>query len=141
MATINAEGAQLFWESGDREPYINHCPENIKTAAVILPTRSVAARWYNLMKTSAQSAGDLWIHREKEQLWWTTSKEDPPHFEPRVEPVNDGRRVVVCHKPCNPWSNENKNGNRLDWHSLHPRACEFLFTEGTLQMLGEDNAA
>src|SRR3546814_4435144 len=88
IATMNAEAAQLFWESGDREAYINHCLENIKTAAGILPTRSVASRWYNLMTTIAQSSGDLWIHREKEQLWWTTSTEDTPHFEPRVEPVN-----------------------------------------------------
>lgn len=47
---------------------------------------------------------------------------------------------MVCHKPCNPWSNENKHGNRLDWNSLHPKAQDFLFTEGTLQKLSADYA-
>jgi hypothetical protein len=32
-------------------------------------------------------------------------------------------------------------GQRLDWNSLHPRAKEFLFTEGTLQQLSLENAA
>lgn len=29
----------------------------------------------------------------------------------------------------------------MEWNALHPRAREFLFTEGTLQQLSEDNAA
>ncbi len=46
-----------------------------------------------------------------------------------------------CHKPCEPWSNHNKTGNRLEWNALHPKAKEFLFTEGTLQQLADDSAA
>jgi hypothetical protein len=68
------------------------------------------------------------------------SRSDPPVFEPKVHPFGDKLDLIVCHKPCDPWSNKNRKGNRLDWIGLHPRAREFLFTEGTLQQLGDDNA-
>ncbi|ABA04051.1 hypothetical protein Nwi_0786 [Nitrobacter winogradskyi Nb-255] len=139
IATMNEVSAQAYWESGDREGYILSRMKG-KTAAGITPTKPVASRWFNLMSIIAQSSGDIWIHREKDQFWWTTSRADPPMFEPKVEPVGDKRNVIVCHKPCNPWSDKNRNGNRLDWNGLHPKAREFLFTEGTLQQLGDDNA-
>lgn len=139
IATMNEVAAQAFWEAGDREGYILSRMKG-KTAAGITPTRPVASRWFNLMSIISQSSGDLWIHREKDQFWWTASRSDPPVFEPKVEPVGDKRNVIVCHKPCEPWSDKNRNGNRLDWNGLHPKAREFLFTEGTLQQLGDDNA-
>lgn len=139
IATMNEVSAQAYWEVGDREGYIQSRMKG-KTAAGITPTRPVASRWFNLMGIIAQSSGDIWIHREKDQFWWTTSRADPPMFGPKVEPVGDKRNVIVCHKPCNPWSDENRKGNRLDWNGLHPKAREFLFTEGTLQQLGDDNA-
>ncbi len=139
IATMNEVSAQAYWEAGDREGYILSRMKG-KTAAGITPTRPVASRWFNLMSIISQSSGDLWIHREKDQFWWTTSRSDPPVFEPKVEPVGDKRNVIVCHKPCEPWSDKNRNGNRLDWNGLHPKAREFLFTEGTLQQLGDDNA-
>jgi hypothetical protein len=139
IATMNEVSAQAFWVAGDRESYIQSRMKG-KTAAGITPTRPVASRWFNLMSIVAQSSGDIWVHREKDQLWWTTSRTDPPTFEPKLEPVGEKRSVVVCHKSCNPWSDKNRKGNRLAWNGLHPRASEFLFTEGTLQQLGEDNA-
>ena len=139
VATMNDVAVQGLWEAGDRESYIQARMKG-KTAAGIAPTRPVASRWFNLMTIIAQTDGDIWIHREKNQLWWTTSRSDPPTFEPKVEADRDMRNVIVCHKPCNPWTDENKMGNRLDWNGLHPRAREFLFTEGTLQQLGDDNA-
>jgi hypothetical protein len=111
-----------------------------KTAAGIAPTRPVASRWFNLMSIVAQTNGDIWIHREKDQFWWTMSRSGPAMSEPKVEPVGDKRNVIVCHKPCEPWSDKNRKGNRLDWNGLHPRAREFLFTESTLQQLSYDNA-
>ncbi len=139
IATMNEVSAQAYWEAGDREGYILSRMKG-KTAAGITPTKPVASRWFNLMSIIAQSSGDIWIHREKDQFWWTTSSAEPPMFEPKVEPVGDKRNVIVCHKPCNPWSDKNRKGNRLDWNGLHPKAREFLFTEGTLQQLGDDNA-
>lgn len=139
IANMNEASAQAYWEAGDREGYILLRMKG-KTAAGITPTRSVASRWFNLMSIVSQSNGDLWIHREKHQLWWTRSRSDPAVFEPKIEPVGDRRNVIVCHKPCEPWSDKNRKGNRLDWNGLHPKAREFLFTEGALQQLGDDNA-
>jgi hypothetical protein len=141
IATINDVAAQGFWERGDRESYIQHRLKYGKTASGIAPTRPVASRWFNLMTIIAESVGDIWIHREKEHLWWTTSLPDAPTFEPLKEPVGDRSDLIICHKPCEPWSNANRKGNRLDWGGLHPRAKEFLFTEGTLQQLKPENAA
>lgn len=140
VATMNAEEVQGFWLTNDREAYINYCIRHIKTAKGIASTRPIASRWFNLMTVVAETSGDLWIHREKGQLWWTISKPDRPAFERFVEPINDDRRVVICHKACEPWSNASKSGHRLDWDSLHAKAREFLFTEGTLQQLSNDNA-
>jgi hypothetical protein len=142
VATMNAEPVHGFWLARDRESYIRYCIEHVKTASGITPTRPVASRWFNLMTVLSESADDVWIHREKEQLWWTVSKIEPATMtlEDDPKPLRGARRVYVCHKPCDPWSNHNKRGNRLDWNSLHARAKEFLFTEGTLQQLAPDNA-
>lgn len=140
IATINDVRVQPLWEAGDREGYIENRMRLDKTAAGKTPTRPVASRWFNLMTTIVESSGDIWIHREKEQLWWTTSRADPPFFEAQKEPVGYHRDVISCHKPCDPWSDKNRIGNRLEWAGLHPKAQEFLFTEGTLQQLRPDNA-
>lgn len=142
IATMNDVEVQPLWEAGDREGYIQNRMLRSKTAAGIAPTRPVASRWFNLMTTVAESAGDVWVHREKDALWWTISLPDAPSFERFQEPrpLGDNPDVIICHKPCEPWSNRNRKGNRLDWNSLHPRAQEFLFTEGTLQQLNPANA-
>lgn len=139
VATMNDVKVQGFWEAGDRNAYIHERMKG-KTAAGIEPTKPVASRWFNLMTIISQTAGDLWIHRQKDQLWWTISRSDPPTFEPKLEPVGEKRNVIVCHKPCDPWSNKNRKGNRLDWSGIHAKAREFLATESTLGQLGEDNA-
>ncbi|WAX97314.1 hypothetical protein N7E70_010875 [Aminobacter sp. NyZ550] len=140
IATMNDVAVQRFWEVGDRESYIQNRMRLHKTAAGKMPTRPVASRWFNLMTTVVESEGDLWIHREKDQLWWTVSGSAPATFEPLKETVGDRRDVIICHKPCDPWLNRNRKGNRLEWAGLHPKAQEFLFTEGTLQQLKPDNA-
>jgi hypothetical protein len=139
VATMNEVNAQALWEAGDRESYVRERMKG-KTAAGIAPTRPVASRWFNLMTIISETAGDLWIHRAQSQLWWTISRPDPPTFTPKVEPIGDKRNVIVCHKPCEPWSNSNRMGNRLEWSGLHPKAREFLATESTLGQLSEDNA-
>lgn len=139
IATMNEVGDQALWEAGDKEGYIAR-RMSFPDSKGRLPIRPVASRWYNLMTIISESNGDIWVHREKDQLWWTVSLPDPPSFVEKKEPVEPSREVVICHKPCNPWSNENKHGNRLDWNSLHPKAQDFLFTEGTLQKLSADYA-
>lgn len=141
VATMNSEATHPFWVAGDREGFVGYQLANSKTAAGIPVTKPVASRWFNLMTIISQTEGDIWFHREKEQIWWTKSKASAPEISLSIDPTLTGnQRVYICHKPCSPWSNYNAKGNRLEWNSLHPRAKEFLFTEGTLQQLGEDNA-
>jgi hypothetical protein len=140
IATMNDAAVHHLWEAGDREAYIENRMRLEKTAAGKSPTKPVASRWFNLMTTIVESEGDVWIHREKDQLWWTTSRSMPPTFERIREEVGTPHDVIICHKPCERWSNKTQKGNRLEWGALHPKAQEFLFTEGTLQQLKPDNA-
>ena len=138
---MNREVTHPYWQAGDREGFISYHLENAKTAAGSPVTRPIASRWFNLMTIISETQGDLWIHREKDQLWWTRSLATPATTEPGIDPTIQGNQgVFVCHKACEPWSDRTKDGTRLDWNTLHPRAKEFLFTEGTLQRLSDDNA-
>jgi hypothetical protein len=138
---MNAEAVHPFWVKRDREGYIEYCLRHLTTAAGIKPTRPVASRWFNLMTIISETAGDFWVHREKDQLWWTRSKSDAPTIVPGIDPTMAGNpKVYVCHKPCEPWSNFTKSGNRLEWNGLHARAKEFLFTEGKWQDGGVGDA-
>lgn len=143
VATFEDEDLRPFWEGADRDGYIAYAVANKKSAAGITPTKPVASRWFNLATIISETSNDLWIHREKDELWWTTTKPDPAQttLEPSSEPGRTSARVYVIQKPAHPWSNKDKKGRRLVWPAIHPRAREFLFTEGTLQQLSEENAA
>ena len=92
------------------------------------------------MTIISETSGDIWIHRDGERLYWTTSKPDKPFFERKMEPVGRKRDVIVCLKPCDVWSDKTKDGHQLLWRGLHPKARDFLSTEATLQKLSEDYA-
>jgi len=140
IATMNEVSSQKLWEANDRDGYIAN-RLNTRTAAGNLPTRAVAARWYNLMTTIVESVDDIWLHSDGTFVWWTVSQEVDPTFESKIEPVGRKREVVVCHKPCSGWRHENKLGNPLPWNGLHPKAKDFLATEATFQRLNPDYAA
>lgn len=146
IATFEDEDLRPFWVSGDREGYIAHAIAHKKSASGITPIKPVASRWFNLSTIISESNGDLWIHREKDELWWTITKPEPVQVKlaPSNEPERTSEQVYVIKKPAYPWSNKDKKGRPLLWTSLHPRAREFLFTEGTLQQVSEypeNNAA
>lgn len=135
VATMNAVDAQKYWEANDREGYVSSRMANDTTAAGKKPTKATASRWFNLMTTVAETAGDVWVHKDGDELWWTTSRSEGPSFERKKEPIERGREVVICHKPCETWSNKSKKGVPLRWNELHPKAKDFLSTEATLQSL------
>ncbi|GAC1043306.1 hypothetical protein [Rhizobium sp. No.120] len=141
VATLNRVEAQRLWEAGDKEGYIQDGMKN-KTVRGVLATRTVASTWYGLMTTVSETSGDVWIHKDGDRIWWTTSRASPAYFiRDVVEPVGARRHVVVCHKPCDPWKNVSRNGQPLLWHTLHPKAKDFLTTQSTLRPLSADNAA
>ncbi|WP_430417272.1 hypothetical protein [Parasphingorhabdus sp.] len=139
IATMNTVETQPLWEAGDREAYIEDRMKDV-TAAGNIPTKAVASRWFNFMTTITESVGDIWIHSDTQHLWWTETLSEEPDFEELVEPVGRKRRVVICHKPCKPWSKVNKKGGSLQWSGLHAKAKDFLSTESTMQRLGLQNA-
>lgn len=143
VATMDAADVHPFWIARDRQGYIDYSVAHKRTVRGEVPTRSVASRWFGLMDEISGTSGDLWIHREKEQLWWTISTPEPVMIEerPSFEPAREGATVFELHKPCQAWSDRNRLGGALSWSGLHPKAKDFLFTEGTLQQLSEDNAA
>src|SRR3546814_7449474 len=97
IATMNRVEDQPLWEARDREGYIASRMRQ-KTAAGLVPTHPVAARWYNLMTIISETSGDIWIHRDGYHLWWQTSRDDPPTFEAKTEQVGRKRDGIICHK-------------------------------------------
>jgi hypothetical protein len=141
IATMNREATHPYWESGDRDGFVAYHLAQAKTAGGAPITKQIASRWFNLMTIVAETENDIWIHREKDQLWWTRSLPAHSAIEPGIDPTIAGnQRVSVCHKPCEPWSDRTASGVQMAWNTLHPKAKEFLFTEGTLQQLSEDYA-
>lgn len=142
IATVDDGDVHPFWEARDRDGYVAYTVTHKKTVRGETPIKPVASRWYGLMDVISETAGDLWIHREKEGLWWTTSTAAPVQIE--LHPLTDAgvKRPAEyqLHKPCTAWLNRARSGAPLSWTGLHPKARDFLFTEGTLQQLRPDNA-
>lgn len=143
VATFEDEDLWPLWNAGDKEAYIAHCIKHKKTAKGLTPTRAVAARWFNLAHILGASENDLWIHRQKDELWWTISSKGEVEIslDNAFDPTKGDYRIYVSHKPTAAWSNQNTKGQLLDWRALHPKAREFLFTEGTINELSDDYAA
>ena len=142
VAAFDDADLRPFTLSGDRAGYIAHCIATKKTAAGITPTASVASRWFNLTGIVSSTEDDLWIHRAKNELWWTTSRGGivDVSLQPAFKPPNPDDQVYEFHKSVDAWSNKDKRATRLFWDALHVKARAFLFTEGTLQQLASDNA-
>jgi hypothetical protein len=142
VATFEDEDLRPLWLAGDREAYIERCVKTRTTARGVTLPRHVASRWFNLAGIISETESDRWIHREKDELWWTTTRPDPVVVEERLaHPGSVVEKVFVLHKPAWPWSNKSRTGTRLHWNALHPKAKEFLFTEGTVQRLSDENTA
>ena len=131
-----------LWQAGKVDEYIEKCLKEKKTVKGISPTKPVASRWYNIGHIVSDTHGDLWIHREKDQLWWTMSLPEKVQVQkhPGASVGRKEERFYVFNKPAAPWLNKCKKGRSLNWRELHPRAREFLFTEGTIQRLADANA-
>jgi hypothetical protein len=142
LAVMDDVRVHPFWEKRDKEGYIREVQRLLRQPDGSMITKPVASRWFNLNDVFMQTAGDVWIHREKEELWWTISSDQPPSVEiiddpnPRAGPA----KICVYYKPCSEWSDRDKRRRPLSWSGLHAHAKDFLFTEGTCQQLSGDNA-
>jgi hypothetical protein len=142
IAVMDDTRVHPYWQRGDRDGYIETAMRVLRTKKGKRPTRSVAARWYNVTTLLHETAGDLWVHREKDELWWTVSTGEQPEMLVMDDPgYTFGKtKIAVYYKQCQPWSQRDKAARLLLWAGIHPKAREFLFTEGTFQKLSVDNA-
>jgi hypothetical protein len=143
LVVMDDERVHPFWLRGDREGYIQLAQRLFRLASGGPVIKPVASRWFNLNTILQETAGDIWIHREKGDVWWTKSFDGVPEVEiiDDPQPLYGPARIYLYHKPCSGWSDHNKKGAVLRWDALHARAKEFLFTEGTFQQLSDDHAA
>jgi hypothetical protein len=142
IAAMDDVRVHPFWQRGELEGYVTEAQRVLLSRTGGTPTRGVATRWYNVITIVTETVGDLWIHREKDEVWWTYSLEGPAAFEVVRDPdLRSGQaQIFLYHKPCRPWSQKTKQSGDLLWAAIHPKAREFLFTEGTCQQLAPDNA-
>jgi hypothetical protein len=140
LATFDVVGAHEFWQSGDREGYIQWSVAHALTALGLPPTKPTAGRWFNLMEELRDTNGDLWLSRQGDALWWTMSLPTglTETLQDADRPERDGPKVWVLEKPCQPWSDRDGAGRPLRWSALHPKARDFLATEATFQQLSND---
>jgi len=143
IAVMDDMRVHPYWKRGDREGYITEAQGKLKSRMGRPVARQAASRWFNLNTILMETDGDLWIHREKDQLWWTISLGQAPESEIRDDPQyrNQQVKMIVYYKRCQSWSNQTRQGGRLPpWSGLHPKARDFLFTEGTFQELSVDHS-
>ncbi len=143
LVVMDDERVHSFWRAGDRAGYIEIAQRILKGRSGKPVKKGVASRWFSINTTLTGTAGDLWIHRANNELWWTISGNTPPESETINDPhpFPGGGRICVYYKPCAEWSNRDQRGRILSWEDLHPRARKFLTLSGTLRELHGDSGA
>lgn len=140
IITIDNVVLHPFWQANDRDGYIDAAIAHTETARGEKPSRQTAGRWYNLVTELRDTEDDLWISRQGDVIWWTISK--PGDLREQVRPSTnskrDGPEVWHIEKPCQPWSEKDKEGRTLRWSALHPKGSDFLATEATFQKIAND---
>lgn len=144
IATFELATMRGFIEAGDREGYIAKSVETLKTSRGKDATPTTASRWFNVGRIIESTCGDIWLHTDGVDLWWTTSKADPISM--RLGPAKyfgaqEGELVHEMFKPAQPWTRYDLQGRRLAWSSLHQKARQFLVPQGTMQKPAPENVA
>lgn len=143
IATFEEKDLYDLWEAGRKDAFIAECMRRSMTADGKRPTKAVATRWYNVTSIVSESSGDLWLHLDRDGLWWTHSKPDRPTItlEPSDNAADSGRLLLAIRKPAQRWNNFNRKGFRLDPGTLHKKAKDILSIPSALQEPSPDNAA
>lgn len=144
IKNLSDDGLDPFWVARDREGWNAYAINNMVTSAGVAVPANLATRWYNLNELFHDSVDDLWLHRDKDRLYWTWSSAGEESKillnQPKPRPGRSAKEYVYS-KPCTGWSDKDQNGKALSWNSIHRKARDFLFTEGTLQRPAPENAA
>jgi hypothetical protein len=131
-----------FWRARDREGFIRYAGTNKLTRSGARPAPNVASRWFNYAENVVQSTGDIWLHYDGKDLWWTRTTAEPAVFEENGPPSPADRQIPVhvVKKPAENWSNMTAQGNRLEWRAIHKKARDFLVPQSTQAKLSPSNA-
>jgi hypothetical protein len=140
ILTINNVDAHAFWQTGDRQAYIEEALKTSYTARGVRPTKQTAGRWYNLIDELKATEDDIWISRQGAEIWWTVSGRGDLQEEliASTNPTRDGPQVWLLQKTCQSWTNRDAKGRPLLWEALHVKARDFLSTEATFQTIAND---
>ena len=143
MMVMDDERVHSFYLAGDRSGYIEASQRHLKSATGGKVITAVASRWYGLHDTFRQTDGDLWVHREGDDLWWTLSRDTPLRSDVKKDPqpVHGSDRICVDLKEVSGWSNFSNKGQRLLWRDLHINAKRFLTNRATFHPVLGQNAA
>ncbi|ATU95609.1 hypothetical protein [Phyllobacterium zundukense] len=109
------------WKSGDYDAFLAldmAAPRGTPESEI----KAGATLWFNRATRLSESAGDIWFHRQGNDLYWAESTSAPPVFH------EYGDKVMIA-KPVTGWSRRNRGGIALTWNSIHPRAKEQLVTQ------------
>lgn len=126
------------WQRADRVGWIDWATHNVSSLNGRVATPPVASRWFNLISIIFETTGDLWIHRADTDLFWTHSFDGTPAVSEIPDPFGSNTKHVLIRRRADAWQNLDKQGRRLQWKSLHPKAHDFLHTEATYQELAND---
>jgi hypothetical protein len=142
IITIDNAAVHGFWQAGNRDGFIEAALEHTLTALGKRPSRPTAGRWYNLVTEMQETEGDIWISRQGDAIWWTISEagELRQQIRPSTNPNRDGPEIWHIEKPCQPWSDRDRQGRPLRWEGLHAKARDFLSTEATFQTIANDRS-
>src|ERR1035438_9002738 len=66
LVVMDDERVHPFWLSNDRDGYIREAQKVLRLASGGAVPKPVASRWFNFNTILATTAGDLWIHRERQ---------------------------------------------------------------------------
>lgn len=136
IETFHSEDLFQPWKEQDEAAFYRNAHSK-KRRDGTFPNRGTVTRWYRHMTVLSQSCGEIWFHTADDNIWWTITTEEEATYENSIDP--DGNRIVVCYKPCRPWSCHALNGKELLKSALSDDAQNKLVCQGTLIRMREQN--
>jgi hypothetical protein len=127
-----------FWRKNDRVGWLAWAVNNERMVNGQVAIPAVASRWFNLITIFHETTGDIWTHRDGDYLFWTTSVAGPTTEIAIKDPSGNPRPYLLLNRPTLPWTNNSRDGRKLLWRSLHPKAHHFLQTEATYQEIANN---
>ncbi len=143
IAVMDDIRVHSFFLAGDKEGYIQTAQRLLHKPDEPPVVRGVAARWWGCNVMLLETNEDLWLHKDGDRLFWTISTSAEPSHRLVDEPRPRFGGMVRSHlyqKPATGWSSETRTGVPLRWGAIHPKAQDFLVTQGTFAALNPDNA-